>query len=110
MKVAWVTHHIPKVEDRPSALLPGKYAGGAERNNDYMVGAAPAHVEVQWIGPDEWDHALDRSFDRIVVTGTDLLDEQAIGTLAAYRPIVWIQHHQHGHPQKPCCSGKRAAS
>lgn len=100
MKVAWLTHHIPRVEDRPSVLLPGKYAGGAERNNDYMVDAAPAHVEVEWIEPGQWDHALDESFDRVVVTGTDRLTEQAMAVLAEHHPVVWVQHHQHRTPAK----------
>lgn len=100
MKVAWLTHHIPKVQERHSALLPGKYAGGAERNNDYMVTAKPDHIEVEWIDAPDWQHALDDSFDEIVITGTDRLAEEAMTVLAERKPVVWIQHHQHRTPAK----------
>ena len=100
MRVAWVTHHIPRVEERHAALLPGKYAGGAERNTDYMVAAAPAGVEVMYIEPDEAESAADGWFDRVVVGGTDKLSEASMNFLAALRPIVWVQHAQHRTPAK----------
>ena len=100
MRVAWVTHHIPRVEERNEALLPGKYAGGAERNTDYMVMAAPAGVEVMYIEPDEAESAADGWFDRVVVGGTDKLSEASMNFLAALRPIVWVQHAQHRTPAK----------
>ena len=100
MRVAWVTHHIPRVEQRHSALLPGKYAGGAERNTDYMIQAAPPGVEVVYVEPDNYESAVDASFDRVVVGGTDKLSEAAMNFLAAYRPIVWVQHAQHRTPAK----------
>jgi len=100
MRVAWVTHHIPRVEERHAALLPGKYAGGAERNTDYMVMAAPAGVEVMFIEPDEAESAADGWFDRVVVGGTDKLSEASMNFLAALRPIVWVQHAQHRTPAK----------
>ena len=100
MKVALVTHHIPRVEERHDALLPGKYAGGAERNTDYMVTAAPPGVEVTYIEPEAADSALDASFDRVVVGGTDKLSEASMTLLAARKPIVWVQHAQHRTPAK----------
>jgi hypothetical protein len=100
MKVAWVTHHIPRVEERHGALLPGKYAGGAERNTDYMIQAAPAGVEVTYIEPEDAENALDGSFDRVVVGGTDKLSEASMNFLAASSPIVWVQHAQHPTPAK----------
>lgn len=95
MRVGWLTHHIPRVEERHEALLPGKYAGGAERNTDYMVSAAPAGVDVTYIEPDDWESALDGPWDRVVVGGTDKLSEPAMTALAAAKPIVWVQHAQH---------------
>ncbi len=95
-----MTHHIPRVEERHAALLPGKYAGGAERNTDYMVMAAPAGVEVMYIEPDEAESAADGWFDRVVVGGTDKLSEASMNFLAAHRPIVWVQHAQHRTPAK----------
>jgi hypothetical protein len=100
MRVAWVTHHIPRVEERHAALLPGKYAGGAERNTDYMVTAAPAGVEVSYIEPEAAESAADESWDRVVVGGTDKLSEASMNFLAALRPIVWVQHAQHRTPAK----------
>jgi hypothetical protein len=100
MRVAWVTHHIPRVEERHEALLPGKYAGGAERNTDYMVTAAPAGVEVTYIEPEAPESAADASWDRVVVGGTDKLSEASMNFLAALRPIVWVQHAQHRTPAK----------
>ncbi len=100
MRVAWVTHHIPRVEERHDALLPGKYAGGAERNTDYMVQAAPPGVDVWYIEPEDYVSASKASFDRVVVGGTDKLSEAAMNFLAACRPIVWVQHAQHRTPAK----------
>lgn len=100
MKVAWLTHHIPRVQERGSALLPGKYAGGAERNNDYMVNAKPEHIDLEWIDAPDWQNALDESFDEIVITGTDHLTERAMLALSDRSPVVWIQHHQHRTPAK----------
>jgi hypothetical protein len=100
MRVAWVTHHIPRVEERHEALLPGKYAGGAERNTDYMVSAAPAGVEVTYIEPEAAVSVLDAGFDRVVVGGTDKLSELSMTVLAISRPIVWVQHAQHRTPAK----------
>jgi hypothetical protein len=100
MRVAWITHHIPRVEERHEALLPGKYAGGAERNTDYMVTAAPAGVQVAYIEPEAAESAVDGSFDRVVVGGTDKLSEASMNFLAPHRPIVWVQHAQHRTPAK----------
>ena len=97
-RIAWLTHHIPREEDRPGVLLPGKYAGGAERNNDYMVAKAPADTQVDWIDADDWATAMD--YERIVVTGTDKLTEEAMLTLATRKPLVWVQHAQHRTPAK----------
>lgn len=92
MRVAWVTHHLVKDEQRPDGLLPGKYAGGAEINDQVMRDHAPAGVEVTVVGPDDWQQAMD--FDRIVITGTDRLSDAALTTLATRAPLVWIQHAQ----------------
>ena len=100
MKIAWLTHHIPRVQERGSALLPGKYAGGAERNNDYMVTAKPDHIELEWIDAPDWRQALEGDYDDIVITGTDHLTETAMAMLAQRSPVVWIQHHQHRTPAK----------
>jgi len=91
VRVAWVTHHLPGVAG-DSWLLPGQFAGGAEMLDWDMVAAAPDGVEVSWLSPDRWQEAA--GFDRVVVTGTDLLSQQAMLELALLKPLVWIHHQQ----------------
>ena len=91
MRVAWVTHHLPGDRGNPS-LLPGQFAGGAEMLDWDMVAAAPDGVEVDWIGPGEWERAFD--YQRVVITGTDMLSQQAMLELAEVKPLVWVHHEQ----------------
>jgi hypothetical protein len=86
-----VTHHLPGDRGDPS-LLPGQFAGGAEMLDWDMVAAAPDGVEVVWLGPEEWERA--QEFDRTVVTGTDLLSQEAMLGLARLNPVVGIHHQQ----------------
>lgn len=90
-KVAWLTHHLPGPRNNP-ALLSGGLVGGAEMLDWDMVAAAPDGVDVEWIGPREWERVFD--FDRVVVTGTDFLTDQAMLEVAELRPIVWVHHQQ----------------
>lgn len=90
--VAWLTHHHAKLEERHEALLPGLYAGGAEINDAVMRVYAPAGVEIVPIEPDDWRTAMD--YERIVITGTDRLTDEAMLNLATRGPLVWIQHAQ----------------
>lgn len=91
-QVAWLTHHHAKVEKRSDALLPGLYAGGAEINDAVMRSHAPDGIEIVPVQPDDWRTALD--FERIVITGTDRLTDEAMTELATRTPLVWIQHAQ----------------
>jgi hypothetical protein len=91
MRVAWVTHHLPGDRGNPS-LLPGQFAGGAEMLDWDMVAAAPEGVEVTWLGPERWEEAFD--YDRVVITGTDMLGQQAMLELAEVKPLVWVHHEQ----------------
>lgn len=91
-QVAWLTHHHARVEQRPDALLPGLYAGGAEINDAVMRSHVPSGVEIVPFEPDDWQSAMD--FDRIVITGTDRLTDEAMIRLADRGPLVWIQHAQ----------------
>lgn len=90
MKVAWLTHHVPR-DYSADWLLPGG-VGGAEMTDASMIGQAPAGVEVQVIDSAEWEQSLD--FDRIIITGTDLLPDRAMLRLADESPIVWVHHQQ----------------
>ena len=90
MKVAWVTHHVPQGHSA-EWLLPGG-VGGAEMTDAAMIGQAPESVAVDVVLPDNWEHALD--YDRVIVTGTDLLSDVALLALAERKPIVWVHHAQ----------------
>lgn len=90
MRVAWLTHHVPR-DDNASWLLPGG-VGGAELTDAAMIRQAPSSVSVSVIEPHEWERSLD--FDRLIITGTDLLDDAAMLRLADMSPIVWVHHQQ----------------
>jgi hypothetical protein len=54
--------------------------------------AAPAGVQIDVFGADEWEQTL--SYDRIVITGTDRLSDVAMIELAHRRPMVFLHHEQ----------------
>ena len=87
--IAWITHHLPKQEGEVGGI-PGKYRGGAEMSDAAYLDCAPEKVQV--FGPSEWQKALD--FDKIIITGTDLLTDQAMTKLAAKNPVVLTHHKQ----------------
>jgi hypothetical protein len=80
--IAWVSHHLPDKD--------GKLVGGAEMTDQTFLIDAPADVKI--ITPDKWKQALD--FDKIVITGTDLLSAFAMTQLAKRNPIVAVHHLQ----------------
>lgn len=90
MKVAWLTHHVARYVDE-SWLLPGG-VGGAEMTDAAMINQAPITIDIAVIPPDRWEESLDA--DRIIVTGTDLLTDEAMLRLADESPIVWVHHQQ----------------
>lgn len=90
MRVAWVTHHTARYVDE-SWLLPGG-VGGAELTDAAMMEQAPTSIDIDVIQPADWDRALD--YDRVIITGTDLLSDEAMYRLADTAPIVWVHHQQ----------------
>jgi hypothetical protein len=92
VKVAWVTHHVG-AGDPADGWLPGEHRGGGEMTDADWRAAAPGRVTVDVLGPDAWREAT-VGYDRIVVTGTDLLSEQALRSLAKLRPVVALHHRQ----------------
>jgi len=95
MSIAWVTHHLPRDTDSANpAHLPGKYVGGAEMTDATLLEAAPLDVDLvpAW----EWERAL--SADHVIVTGTDLLPDEAMTRLAVTKPTVFL-HHQQPHSE-----------
>jgi len=92
MTVAWVTHHLPVEETGGGKWLPGHYRGGAEMSDAAYRDCAPPWIDIDLIAPDEWERAL--THERIVITGTDLLPEEAMFRLAEEEPMVFVHHEQ----------------
>lgn len=90
--IAWVTHHLPVQDTGGGAWLPGRFRGGAEMSDWEYQQYAPAGVKIHRLSPDEWEFALD--CDRIVVTGTDQLSDEAMIELANHDPMVFLHHEQ----------------
>jgi len=80
--IAWVSHHLPDPN--------GNLIGGAEMTDQTLLTDAPTDVTI--ITPDKWKQALE--FDKIVITGTDLLSPYAMTQLARRKPVVAIHHLQ----------------
>jgi hypothetical protein len=91
VRVAWVTHHVG-AGDPARGWLPGEHRGGGEMTDADWRAAAPPDVEVEVLPPFQWQWALNA--DRVVVTGTDLLTEQAMAALADRNPAVALHHRQ----------------
>jgi len=99
VRVAWVSHQWPRDDDATAentALLPGRYAGGAELLQDAMRSRAPAEIEWVYVDP-RYDAALDalKSVDRTIVGSLDLVSDSQLQTLARHRPLVWVMSKQH---------------
>jgi len=80
--IAWLTHHLP--------LADGTLVGGAEMTDKQILDKAPTAVDV--IHTQNWERALD--YDRIVISGTDLLSFTAMRKLATKKPVIAIHHKQ----------------
>jgi hypothetical protein len=80
--IAWVSHHLPDKD--------GKLVGGAEMTDVALLTDAPTDYTI--ITPDNWKQALE--FDKIVITGTDLLSPFAMTQLARRKPVVAVHHLQ----------------
>jgi hypothetical protein len=98
VRVAWLTHHLPRPDDAQDnpAHLPGRFAGGAEMTDAELLELVPAGVEVDLLGADEWERALDA--DHIIITGTDFLEDEACHVLAGRQPTVFVHHKQTRRP------------
>ena len=93
MKVAWLTHHLPRETDSEHpAHLPGKYVGGAEMTDADLIAAKPEEVEISVFDPTQWEQAME--LDHIIITGTDLLRDEAMIALSKKNPTVFIHHQQ----------------
>ena len=95
-RVAWLTHHWPAPNTGEDKWLPGVYRGGAEMSDAEYRTWCPEYIEIVPLQPDEWEHALD--CDRIVITGTDQLSEEAMFRLADESPMVFVHHEQTESP------------
>jgi hypothetical protein len=81
--IAWISHHLPEHWD-------GKLVGGAEMSDATLLEDAP--VEVKTFLPQHWREAME--FDQVVITGTDLLEPEAMTELAKKSPVVAVHHLQ----------------
>jgi len=101
MKIGWYTHHIEndlKVADAgsmsPVGLLTGQFAGGAEMSDYEYRMQTPLGFEIQIVTPDTF-HAYDvRTFDSVIVTGTDLFTDNQLLELSKHEPFVFVHHLQ----------------
>jgi hypothetical protein len=57
-----------------------------------MIEQAPITIDIEVVSPENWETAL--TADRIVITGTDLLSDEAMLRLADESPLVWVHHEQ----------------
>lgn len=93
MKLAWVSHHLPRETDSPHAFhLPGQYVGGAEMTDATLRAAAPDGIDIEIVPPHLAQMALE--CDDIVITGTDHLSDASMMLLADQKPAVFLHHEQ----------------
>lgn len=87
--IAWLTHHLPTETETVNGI-PGKYRGGAEMSDsDYL---SYTDQEVKLFSPDQWKEAME--YDKLIITGTDLLTDEAMIELAKVSPVVMAHHKQ----------------
>ena len=91
-RIAWITHHLPVEDTGGGKWLPGIFRGGAEMSDHEYRQAAPPWIQIDVFHPDQWEKAL--TYNRIVITGTDLLSEEAMVRLAEENPMVFVHHEQ----------------
>lgn len=96
MKLGWVTHHLPSVEPVDGSWIPGGLRGGAEMSDAEYLSLCPSEVDVLVISSDQVLAKFDelKSCDRVVITGTDLLSDEAMLQLAMLKPMVFVHHLQ----------------
>jgi hypothetical protein len=86
--IAWISHHLPDEF--------GNLAGGAEMTDQVLLSDAP--VDVKIIDPYQWEEALD--YEKIIITGTDLLSPYAMSQLSERNPVVAVHHLQTRTPAR----------
>ena len=94
MNIAWITHHLSDDQPLGEGWIPGPYRGGAEMSDAEYLAHTPDGCHVQVFDSTLFDPDQIVEFDRIVVTGTDLLSEAAMGWLATLKPMVFVHHRQ----------------
>ncbi len=95
MRVAWLSHQFAAEQPMPArpGLLPGLYAGGAERSTEEMLAQVPDGVEVtRFTLPGGFGDLS--GFDRVVVGATEMLSPLAVKALVKYRPVLWVRSPQ----------------
>lgn len=87
--IAWLTHHLPAEIETVNGI-PGKYRGGAEMTDYGYISQAPE--EIKLYSPDQWKEAMEH--DKLIITGTDLLTDEAMLELSKANPIILVHHLQ----------------
>lgn len=87
--IAWLTHHLPTEIETVNGI-PGKYRGGAEMTDHGYINQAPE--EIKLYSSDQWKEAMEH--DKLIITGTDLLTDEAMLELAKVSPVVLVHHKQ----------------
>ena len=94
MKLLWVTHHLESDVNLGDEWLQGGFRGGAEMSDYEYLQHAPSDVEVWRIPPSDLDSVDVDLFDRVLITGTDWLDESQMIYLSTFAPMVFVHHAQ----------------
>jgi len=101
MQIGWYTHHITR--DLETAVKPavgqehlftGKFAGGAEMSDYEYKKHCPKDWDIVTVTPDSFDKYDINAFDSVVVTGTDMFNDQQLFRLSEYEPMVFVHHLQ----------------
>lgn len=97
MRVAWVSHQFVRDNPQPAmhGLLPGLYAGGAERSTEEMLAQVPDGVEVTRFRVPAALPDLS-GFDRVVVGATERVGNN-VTMLADCNPVMWVRSPQPSH-------------
>jgi len=98
VKLGWYTHHVVKTPEICSegqqSVFSGMFAGGAEMSDWEYQQKAPLGFDIQIVTPDTFDTHDMHSFDSVVVTGTDLFNDQQLIELSKSDPFVFVHHLQ----------------
>lgn len=95
MNIAWLASPYTADHNNPR-LLPGTVGGAEMLDKDMFRHLRAAGHLVNWINADQWEHA--EYYERIIITQTEFLPDEAIATMGDWKPLVWVRHLQEPRP------------